>query len=150
MVRDLLPLQYDPGPRYKEVLDSALDIFDHEKSVNIDFQIRLEAADALGQAGDPRLRMDNWVTIGGRRNEQAFQIARYPVTVEEYARFVASEFCSEKPPPNLEDQLLYPNRPVVNVSWSDANAYCVWTKLRLPTAQEWERAAHREEAHEYP
>jgi len=56
MVRDLTPLGYQPAdPRYRGLLDAVLGIFDAKKAATIDFQIRLEAAEALGQAGDPRL-----------------------------------------------------------------------------------------------
>jgi len=122
MVRDLTPLGYQPAdPRYREVLDAVLGIFDAKKAAAIDFKIRLEAAEALGQAGDPRLgRAENWITIEGgtfrmgaqktdpkqpnydpdaHDNEapvheasvKTFQIAKYPVTVAEYQRFVESE-----------------------------------------------------------
>ncbi|MGA2742669.1 MAG: SUMF1/EgtB/PvdO family nonheme iron enzyme [Bryobacteraceae bacterium] len=164
-VRDLQSFDYQPADlRYPQTMDAVLGIFDADKAYAIDFRVRLEAAEALGQAGDPRLRRDNWVTItgGGPKRVKPFQIGRYPVTVEEYRRFVEDEgYQNERwwhagglgkntEPRGWEEQVQHPNRPVTGVSWFEASAYCAWDGVRLPNDAEWERAAGGPEGREYP
>lgn len=145
MLRDLQPLGYQPADaRFAEVREAVLGIFDAERSESIPLRTRLEAADALGQAGDPRLRTprdkDYWVRVEG------FEIGKYPVTVWEYARFVEDGGAE---PNGWEKQLARQNSPVTGVSWHDAKAYCDWAGVRLPTGAEWERAARGAEGREY-
>jgi formylglycine-generating enzyme required for sulfatase activity len=197
MVRDLSPLGYEPAdPRYKSTLESVLGIFDARKAATVELSVRLEAAEALGQAGDPRLRENNWIKIepgsfrmGAQKahaaqpnydpeaedNESpvdevyldAYQIGRYPVTVEEYKHFVEDEGYTnqqwwsaggfgQKKPGSWDEQVLHPNWPVVEVSWYEAAAYCAWLsdrlrrEVRLPTEAEWERAARGTAGRKYP
>jgi formylglycine-generating enzyme required for sulfatase activity len=138
--------------------------------------VAIKAADALGQANDPRFsaanRANNWVRIPagqfvmGETGESvqvaAFEIGRYPVTVGEYRKFVehdgyldeqwwtAGRFGKWTEPENWDGQLVYPNRPVVGVSWYEAMAYAAWEGCRLPTEQEWEFAARGPDEREYP
>ena len=86
------------------------------------------------------------VPIPDERGLPAFFLARTPVTNADYAPAIA-EGVVAAPPWWSDPDFQGPRRPVVGVSWDDAAAYCAWLtetaggRWRLPTEEEWERAA---------
>lgn len=100
-----------------------------------------------GDETQPHELPHHWVDVG------RFRMARYPVTVAEYACFARAR---RREPQRWEGggqrldwqtQLTRPDHPVVCVTWHDALAYAAWLseltgqRWRLPTEAEWEKAA---------
>ena len=100
---------------------------------------------------------EGWFRMGcddGRDDEKpahrvwvdAFELAVYQVTNEEYACLLAT---TDAAVPHCwkDANFNLPRMPVVAVSWYEAAAYCEWLSkatgknYRLPTEAEWERAA---------
>lgn len=77
---------------------------------------------------------------------KAYYIDKYEVTFEQYLTFTAESNYQAKGDwkkyLNLEKPLL----PVYNVLREDARAYAKWAKKRLPTQEEWEKAAAWDDA----
>jgi len=80
---------------------------------------------------------------------KAFKIGKYAVSNEDYALFLRST--KYKKPKLFEfNYKNFPNRPVINVSWVDANKFCEWCKGSLPTEAQWEKAAAGPKNYIYP
>ncbi|MFZ5593827.1 MAG: formylglycine-generating enzyme family protein [Pseudomonadota bacterium] len=80
-----------------------------------------------------------------------FHIDKYEVTNLQYQRFI--DATQRKSPDHFENRTFPPGKadhPVTFVTWHDAKAYCEWAGKRLPTDQEWEKAARGVDGRTYP
>jgi formylglycine-generating enzyme required for sulfatase activity len=80
----------------------------------------------------------------------AFFMDKHQLSVAQYARFLEDTRHEVPPEWSLMNRPQNRNRPVANVDWADAAAYCKWAGTRLPTEAEWEKAARGTDGRTYP
>jgi formylglycine-generating enzyme required for sulfatase activity len=73
-----------------------------------------------------------------------YYLGESEVTFSQY-----DEFCEATGRKKPEDSWGRGNQPVINVSYTDAVAFCKWAGGRLPTEKEWEYAAKGGQKHSY-
>jgi iron(II)-dependent oxidoreductase len=80
----------------------------------------------------------------------AFSIGLTEVTNAQFRRFLSQ---TGRPPPLTWQEAARrwgEEAPAVGVSWQDAEAYCAWAGLRLPSEAEWEKAARGPGGRKFP
>ena len=80
----------------------------------------------------------------------AFFMDKYQVSVGHYATFLNATSQAAPPAWDIMNKPRHQKRPVVNVDWVDADAYCKWAGKRLPTEAEREKAARGADGRVYP
>lgn len=132
---------------------------------------RFPANEAAVPAGDYHLPVDHSPMLGVLRELKdvgnletllepqpavvtlpAFFIDRTEVTNAAYRDFLSTQpGRATKTPDFLSDaRVNAPAQPVVGVDWNDANAFCLAQGKRLPSGDEWERAARGRAGRMYP
>lgn len=80
-----------------------------------------------------------------------FYIDRYEVTNAQYKEFI--DATGHLSPRHWVGGLYEDGKgahPVIKISWFDASAYAIWAGKRLPTEEEWEKAARGQDGRVYP
>lgn len=150
-----------PNPKERNAISTSLAWLDWDKRFGI----------GLDAQGLPEI---DWLEIpagefiyqdGERLSLPSFKISRYPITNAQFQAFVqaADGYAAprwwqglKKPETAQQSRWQESNRPVKQVNWYEALAFCRWLSAKtglnisLPTEQQWEKAARGTDGRDYP
>ncbi|MDY6788087.1 MAG: formylglycine-generating enzyme family protein, partial [candidate division WOR-3 bacterium] len=82
-----------------------------------------------------------------------YYLSKYEITNKQYKKFcdeTGREYPGDLNPYAMDNYFTgYPDYPV-DVTWSEAKAYCDWAGLKLPTEAQWEKSAKGTDERKYP
>ncbi|HZU97437.1 MAG TPA: bifunctional serine/threonine-protein kinase/formylglycine-generating enzyme family protein, partial [Planctomycetota bacterium] len=130
-------------PGLRKAAERPLYIFDTGRGLELAF-VHVPAGDFMMGAinGAPHEK-----PIHTHSMPRSYYIGRTEVTWREYLAFCRSSGHSEPARPAWE---VTEDHPVVNVSWDDAQAFCEWAHVVLPSEAEWEKAARGTDWRQWP
>ena len=141
--REVLDVPHDADPQPLQ-----LDAVPFATSEVTEGMVRIEAGPFIAGFNGTAVAREN-----PRREEKIefdYWIDRYEVTNEEYLAFVEATGYRAPDYFPAADMGAIARLPVVRVAWLDAASYAEWAGKRLPTAEEWERAARGTDGRVHP
>lgn len=161
--------------KYDAYADNLLEYIDEANRNTV--KERFWAAHVLCMFGDPR-NLDAFETIPAGpflmsedKHEiwvEESEIGRYPITNQQYKEFIeaggyqtrdwwSTEGWNWRGLKNVSEPRFWndsnwneSSKPVIGISWYEAEAYCNWAQQRLPQEVEWEKAARGQDGRLYP
>jgi iron(II)-dependent oxidoreductase len=147
----VLHMEHEAGKKHTGTytVDEAGRLLNKDQWAELDSMVQIPAGPFImgtdSERSDPQDRPQHKVDL------PVYWMDKYLVTNAQYARFVAAT--GHRPPLNWKDGRIPKGeemRPVTMVSWYDAGAYAKWEGKRIPTEEEWEKAARGTDGRRWP
>ncbi|TAL10412.1 MAG: hypothetical protein EPO02_07670 [Nitrospirae bacterium] len=108
----------------------------------------------IGKDGAPMVLVPTGEFLYGNEKRRlslpAFYMDKFEVTTKRYAVFMEATKRAAPDRWSEVNQMRDGDRPVIGVNWYEADAYCRYFGKRLPTVQEWDKAARGADGRKYP